>query len=83
MSAAATLPGATRGDNNELTLGVMGGRETRTLPVAIYNVLTFEQVAWGPLAAAALMVTLPVLVMTIWMQREIVAGLSAGGVKGG
>ena len=27
---------------------------TRTLPAAVYNVLTFEQLAWGPLAAAAI-----------------------------
>ena len=54
-----------------------------TLPVAVYNVLTFEQIAWGPLAAAALIVTLPVLILTVFIQREIVAGLTAGGVKGG
>jgi multiple sugar transport system permease protein len=69
---------------NDFVFGVvLSGRETRTLPVAIYNVLTFEQVAWGPLAAAALMVTLPVLVLTVFIQREIVTGLAAGGVKGG
>ena len=40
---------------------VLTGRETRTLPVAVYNSLSFEQIAWGPLAASALIVTLPVL----------------------
>ena len=69
--------------NNFIFGVVLAGRETRTLPVAVYNVLTFEQIAWGPLAAAALIVTLPVLVLTILIQREIVAGLTAGGVKGG
>jgi multiple sugar transport system permease protein len=69
--------------NNFIFGAVLAGRETRTLPVAIYNVLTFEQVAWGPLAAAALLVTAPVLVLTLVIQREIVAGLTAGGVKGG
>ncbi len=69
--------------NNFIFGIVLAGRETRTLPVAVYNVLTFEQVSWGPLAAAALLVTLPVLVLTLLMQREIVAGLTAGGVKGG
>jgi len=62
---------------------VLAGRETRTLPVAVYNVLTFEQIAWGPLAAAALLVTLPVLLLTLIIQKEIVGGLTAGGVKGG
>ena len=42
-----------------------------------------EQVAWGPLAAAALLVTAPVLVLTLFIQKEIVGGLTAGGVKGG
>lgn len=69
--------------NNFIFGIVLAGRETRTLPVAVYNVLTFEQVSWGPLAAAALMVTLPVLLLTLIMQKEIVAGLTAGGVKGG
>lgn len=62
---------------------VLASRETRTLPVAVYNMLSYEQVAWGPLAAAALIVTLPVLVLTMFAQRQIVAGLTAGAVKGG
>lgn len=67
--------------NNFIFGVVLAGRATRTLPVAVYNVLTFEQVSWGPLAAAALLVTLPVLLLTMLMQKEIVAGLTAGGVK--
>jgi multiple sugar transport system permease protein len=52
------------------------------MPVAVYNMLTFEQFAWGPLAAAAIAVMLPVLVLTVFIQKEIVGGLTAGGVKG-
>ncbi|MFC7399533.1 carbohydrate ABC transporter permease [Chelatococcus sp. GCM10030263] len=62
---------------------VLAGRETRTLPVAVYNMISFEQLSWGPLAAAALIVTLPVLLLTVFAQRQIVAGLTAGAVKGG
>jgi len=51
------------------------------LPTAIYNVLSFEQLSWGLLAAAAIVVTLPVLLLTIFIQKEIVAGLTAGGLK--
>jgi multiple sugar transport system permease protein len=69
--------------NNFIFGVVLAGRNTRTLPVAVYNVLTFEQVSWGPLAAAALVVTAPVLLLTLLMQKEIVAGLTTGGVKGG
>ncbi|MFL5196504.1 MAG: carbohydrate ABC transporter permease [Microvirga sp.] len=62
---------------------VLAGRETRTLPVAVYNMISFDQLSWGPLAAAALIVTAPVLLLTVLAQRQIVAGLTAGAVKGG
>src|SRR3954468_14232132 len=62
---------------------VLATRETRTLPVAVYNMISFDQLSWGPLAAAALIVTFPVLVLTVFAQRQIVAGLTAGAVKGG
>ena len=62
---------------------VLAGRETRTLPVAVYNMISFDQLSWGPLAAAALLVTLPVLLLTVLAQRQIIAGLTAGAVKGG
>jgi multiple sugar transport system permease protein len=69
---------------NNFVFGViLGGRETRTLPVAVYNMISFEEINWGPLAAAALVVTLPVLLLTIFAQRQIIAGLTAGAVKGG
>ena len=60
---------------------VLAGRETRTLPVAVYNMISYDQLSWGPLAAAALIVTLPVLLLTMFAQRQIVAGLTAGAVK--
>jgi multiple sugar transport system permease protein len=69
--------------NNFIFSVVLAGKNTRTLPSAVYNMLTFEQISWGPLAAAALLVTLPVLLLTVVAQREIVAGLSSGGLKDG
>ncbi len=77
----ATILGFIFSWNNFVFGAVLAGRATRTLPAAVYNVLTFEQLAWGPLAAAAIVVTLPVLVLTIFIQKEIVAGLTHGGVK--
>ena len=69
--------------NNFIFAMVLAGRETRTLPVAVNNMLTFEQISWGPLSAAALLVTAPVLLLTLLAQKQIVEGLTAGGVKGG
>jgi multiple sugar transport system permease protein len=68
--------------NNFMFSVVLGGPYTRTLPVAVFNMMSYEQTNWGPLAAAALIVTLPVLVLAMFTQRYIVAGLAAGGVKG-
>ena len=68
--------------NNFVFGAVFAGRTTRTMPVAVYNMLTFEQFAWGPLAAAAIVVMLPVMLLTVVIQREIIGGLTAGGVKG-
>jgi multiple sugar transport system permease protein len=68
--------------NNFIFAVVLAGRETRTLPVAVFSVLTFEQLAWGNLAAAALIVTLPVLIISVLVQRQIVVGMTAGAVKG-
>lgn len=68
--------------NNFIFGVVLAGRTTRTLPTAIFNVLTYEQVSWGPLAAAALVVTSPILLMAVFFQRHIVSGLTTGGIKG-
>ncbi len=39
-------------------------------------------VPWGEIAAGAVVVTLPLIVLVLIMQRRIVAGLTAGAVKG-
>ena len=68
--------------NNFIFAVVLAGPRLQTLPVAIFNVLTFEQINWGPLAAAALLVTSPVLILAMTVQRHIITGLAAGGLKG-
>lgn len=68
--------------NNFLFSVILAGRTTRPLPVAVFSLLTYEEINWGPLAGAAFLITLPVLVITLFMQRHIVTGLSFGAVKG-
>jgi multiple sugar transport system permease protein len=67
--------------NNFVFSVILSGPHTRTLPVAVFNLMSFEQFNWGPLAAAATMITLPVMVMALVMQRHIVSGLTFGAVK--
>ncbi len=68
--------------NNFMFSLVLSGDETRTMPVAIFNFISYASVDWGGLMAAAVLITLPVLVITLFMQRYIVSGLTAGATKG-
>jgi multiple sugar transport system permease protein len=68
--------------NNFLFSVILAGRNTRTLPIAVFNMIGYEEINWGPLAAAATMITLPVIILTLIIQRHIVAGLTFGAVKG-
>ncbi len=67
--------------NNFLFSVILAGRETRTLPIAVFNMISYEEINWGTLAAAATMITLPVLVLALLVQRHIVTGLTLGAVK--
>lgn len=68
--------------NNFLFSVILAGRNTRTLPIAVFNMIGYEEINWGPLAAAATLITLPVIILTLIIQRHIVSGLTFGAVKG-
>ena len=67
--------------NNFLFSVILAGRQTRTLPIAVFNMISYEEINWGTLAAAATMITLPVLLLALVVQRHIVTGLTFGAVK--
>jgi multiple sugar transport system permease protein len=54
----------------------------RTLPVGLSTFITGDVYGWGFLMAGAVLTTLPVIVAYIYLQRYMVEGLTAGGVKG-
>ncbi|RNF35762.1 carbohydrate ABC transporter permease [Paracoccus methylarcula] len=56
----------------------------RTVPVAIALLTgaSQQEIPWGPILAASVIVTVPLIVLVLIFQRKIVAGLTAGGVKG-
>ncbi len=69
---------------NEFLFAVqLGGNNVRPVTVAMYNFVSVEQTLWAKLAAAALLAMLPVIVIGIFAQRQIVKGLTVGAVKGG
>lgn len=51
------------------------------LPVGLYQFFGRERVLWNELMAASLVGILPVLMVYVFLQRYIVAGLTAGAVK--
>jgi arabinogalactan oligomer/maltooligosaccharide transport system permease protein len=53
-----------------------------TLPVVLQRYVGEHDTAWGPFAAGAILVSLPVMALFYVAQRQLVAGLTAGGVKG-
>ncbi len=69
---------------NEFLFAVqLGGNTVRPVTVAMYNFVSVEQTLWAKLAAAALIAMLPMIVIGIAAQRQIVKGLTVGAVKGG
>lgn len=68
--------------NNFVFSLVIAGHSTRTLPVAVFNFVSYDSLNWGGLTAAATLITLPVLVMAFLVQRHIVRGLTFGALKG-
>jgi multiple sugar transport system permease protein len=56
--------------------------ENRTIPVAIALFAGEHKEPWGEIAAASVIATLPLVVVTLLFQRKIVHGLTAGAVKG-
>lgn len=57
----------------------------RTVPVAISLIgggASSQELPWGKLMAASVIVTLPLVLMVLLLQRKIVSGLTSGAVKG-
>ncbi|MDO5023026.1 MAG: carbohydrate ABC transporter permease [Eubacteriales bacterium] len=68
--------------NNFMFSLVLTGAKTTTLPIAIYGFVGYAAVDWGGLMAAAVFITLPIIVLSLLMQQYIISGLTAGAVKG-
>jgi ABC-type glycerol-3-phosphate transport system permease component len=54
----------------------------RTLPVGLSLLTSSYEVQWGHLAAMSVMVTVPVLILFMVIQRGLVGGALSGAVKG-
>jgi multiple sugar transport system permease protein len=53
----------------------------QTVPVGIANFQSLYFVPWGDLSAASVVVTVPLVLMVLFFQRQIISGLTSGAVK--
>ena len=64
------------------SLTFMSKDAMRTVPVGIALFPSNYQLPWGDMAAASIVCTLPLIALVLIFQKNIVAGLTTGGMKG-
>ena len=57
-------------------------RDMRTLPVGMNDFIGQYGIRYGELMASSVLISLPVIAVFLFLQRQFVAGLTAGAVKG-
>ena len=63
-------------------LTFMSQESMRTVPVGIALFPSNYQLPWGDMAAASIVCTVPLILLVLIFQKNIVAGLTTGGMKG-
>lgn len=81
MVAAAVLNFIFSWNNFQMAL-ILGGNETKTAPVAVLQYIGSEAMDWGGMLAAATLVSVPTFLFVLLVQKYLVQGLTAGGLKG-
>jgi lactose/L-arabinose transport system permease protein len=60
---------------------VLSKPEAQTAPVALGALVGLNRVFWNAIMVAAVLMTLPMLVLFMFLQRYFIAGITAGAVK--
>ncbi|WP_075981745.1 carbohydrate ABC transporter permease [Bacillus massilinigeriensis] len=64
-----------------LTITMNPDQKYHTVPVGISFLRTQFEILWGEVSAATAIVTIPTLIIVLFFQKQIVSGLTSGGVK--
>ena len=67
--------------NEFLFAVILSINKSKTLPVVIAGFITDRGLAWGPMAASALVTLVPVVILTLLVQKDFVKGMAMGAVK--
>lgn len=68
--------------NEFLFAVILSINKAKTLPVVIAGFITDRGLAWGPMAATSLVTLIPVVILTLIVQKDFVKGMAMGAVKG-
>jgi len=68
--------------NEYLYALTLGGKNVRTVTVAIQTLIGEYQIEWGLLAAGGVIGALPATLLFLLVQRRLIGGLTQGAVKG-
>lgn len=61
---------------------LLTSENSKTAPIVIAEYNSVYGLAWGPMTAAAVLYSLPVIIVTLVLQKQIIGGLTFGAVKG-
>ena len=65
-----------------LTFTATNSDRTITVGIALINGTIEYEVPWGSIMAASVIVTVPLVIITLLLQGRIMSGLTAGSIKG-
>jgi len=68
--------------NHFLFALILAGPNTNTLPTIVFQFITYEEIDFGGMYAAATLITAPIIILVMLIQNQFVEGLTMGGLKG-
>ena len=68
--------------NEFLIASSVAKRQAQVLSIAVAGFVTDRGVQWGPMAATAIIMILPMILFALFVQRYLIRGITLGAVKG-
>jgi multiple sugar transport system permease protein len=82
LASVGVFTGVMAWNEFQFGLTMTSGGATSPLTVGIASLVNPNQVVWGQLAAIGVVAALPIVILSIMANRQLVAGLTQGSVKG-